>query len=221
MLSPRTKILQSVKRGLGRNREDQDIDKAFAELISHPVSKPALDSEDVLKRFITHAKISSANVFSFKSLSDAMDHLTEELQSQSVTPNIVHSPSADNFIGLNPDLPISAEISSENCWGICQAWAAIAETGTVVSTTHDNSAGLLFLVERLIMIVYAKDILAAQEDVWRAMRQRFKNTLPRTINLITGPSRTADVEQTLQLGAHGPRRVDYFIILEKTVGSRR
>jgi len=38
--------------------------------------------------------------------------------------------------------------------------------------------------------------------------------LPRSINLITGPSRSGDIEQTLQLGAHGPKRLLVVIVDE-------
>ena len=41
------------------------------------------------------------------------------------------------------------------------------------------------------------------EDAW---------DLPRAINIVSGPSRTADVEQTIQLGAHGPRRLHVLLL---------
>jgi hypothetical protein len=41
--------------------------------------------------------------------------------------------------------------------------------------------------------------------------------MPRTVNLITGPSRTGDIEQTIELGAHGPRRL--HIILDASAAS--
>jgi L-lactate utilization protein LutB len=42
--------------------------------------------------------------------------------------------------------------------------------------------------------------------------------MPRTVNLITGPSRSADIEQTLILGAHGPRRLHVIVVGEAAVG---
>ena len=49
-------------------------------------------------------------------------------------------------------------------------------------------------------------------DLWARLRMESRG-MPRALNLITGPSRTADVEQTIQLGAHGPRSV-HVILLE-------
>ncbi|MDN5850066.1 MAG: lactate utilization protein [Nitrococcus sp.] len=49
------------------------------------------------------------------------------------------------------------------------------------------------------------------EEVWERLLAQGER-MPRAVNLITGPSRTADVEQTMQLGAHGPRRVHLLLI---------
>ena len=57
----------------------------------------------------------------------------------------------------------------------------------------------------------AEKIYAAYEDAFDRVRVAHK-TLPRTLNFITGPSRTADVEQTIELGAHGPRRLHIIIV---------
>ena len=49
------------------------------------------------------------------------------------------------------------------------------------------------------------------EDAWAVLRARPEG-MPRATNIISGPSRTADVEQTIQLGAHGPRRVHVILV---------
>lgn len=58
-----------------------------------------------------------------------------------------------------------------------------------------------------MVLVDADRLVGHFEDAWVVLRERLGNDWPRVINLITGPSRTADVEQTMQLGAHGPRRL--------------
>ena len=63
-----------------------------------------------------------------------------------------------------------------------------------------------------IAVLRATDILAYSEDVWAKLRNKV-GSMPRTVNFITGPSRTGDVEQMLQLGAHGPRGL-HVILLE-------
>ena len=56
-----------------------------------------------------------------------------------------------------------------------------------------------------------EQIVAHIEDVWARLRAQSK-AMPRTVNMITGPSRTADIEQTIQLGAHGPRSLHVIIV---------
>ena len=57
--------------------------------------------------------------------------------------------------------------------------------------------------------------LSACEDweLWVRLRARYgKDRMPRTVNTITGPSRTGDIEQAMELGAHGPRRMHILVV---------
>ena len=98
--------------------------------------------------------------------------------------------------------------------GLSRAVAAVAETGTVVLTSGaDNPTSLAFLPETHIVVVKASDVAADYETAWAAIRNHFgKGQLPRTVNWITGPSRSADIEQTLLLGAHGPQRLHLIVV---------
>jgi L-lactate dehydrogenase complex protein LldG len=99
---------------------------------------------------------------------------------------------------------------------VSHAFAGVAETGTVVLTSgRDNPTTLNFLPDNHIVVVEAKDVVGDYETVWQRLRERFgAGNLPRTVNMITGPSRSADIEQTLILGAHGPRRLHVIIVEE-------
>jgi L-lactate dehydrogenase complex protein LldG len=89
-------------------------------------------------------------------------------------------------------------------------------SGTTGPTT------LNFLPETHIVVLAARDVAGCYEDAWDRLRAAHSETgnrktgdgaaLPRTVNLITGPSRTADIEQTIQLGAHGPRRLCIVLV---------
>ncbi len=90
--------------------------------------------------------------------------------------------------------------------------AAIAETGTLVFCSGPTSpTGLAILPETHVVVLQAADILDDMEAVWQHLQQR-SDFPPRSLNTISGPSRTADVEQTIQLGAHGPRRVHVLLL---------
>lgn len=92
---------------------------------------------------------------------------------------------------------------------VTEAFAAVAETGTVALLSSHSPTTLNFLPETHVVIVHRAQIAANLESVWEKLRQQ---AMPRTVNLITGPSRTADVEQTIQLGAHGPRRLHVILV---------
>jgi L-lactate dehydrogenase complex protein LldG len=94
--------------------------------------------------------------------------------------------------------------------------AAIAETGTLMLVSgEDTPTTLNFLPDTHIVVLRAGQVVAGYEDAWDLVRARAggdPQSWPRTVNLITGPSRTGDIEQRIQLGAHGPRRLHIVLV---------
>jgi L-lactate dehydrogenase complex protein LldG len=77
----------------------------------------------------------------------------------------------------------------------------------------ENPSTLNFLADNHIVVVSGKDMTGDYEAMWDKVRATFgKGRMPRTVNMITGPSRLADIEQTLLLGAHGPRRLHIIVV---------
>lgn len=99
---------------------------------------------------------------------------------------------------------------------ITGAFAGIAETGTLVMASGpDHPVSLNLLPDTHVVVLRESDIVAGYEDVWARLRARYgKDAMPRTVNTITGPSRTGDIEQTIELGAHGPRRMHIIVVRE-------
>ncbi len=92
------------------------------------------------------------------------------------------------------------------------AFAGIAETGTLLLRSGpDGPTTLNFMADTHIVLLPAKRIVGSYEDGWDLLRATGE-TMPRTINYITGPSRSGDIEQTMQIGAHGPLRLHIVII---------
>ena len=115
--------------------------------------------------------------------------------------------------------------------------AAVAETGTLLLVSGpDTPTTLNFLPDTHIVVLHAGQVVAGYEDGWDLLRARRvpdpapqageggspqsgdrvgaggPESWPRTVNLITGPSRTGDIEQQIQLGAHGPRRLHVLLV---------
>ncbi len=98
--------------------------------------------------------------------------------------------------------------------GLSHAEYGIVETGTLaLFSGPDNPTTLNFLPENHIVVVNQSDILPNYEEIWPLLRERYgQGVMPRAVNLITGPSRSADIEQTLLLGAHGPVRLHVILV---------
>jgi L-lactate dehydrogenase complex protein LldG len=93
------------------------------------------------------------------------------------------------------------------------AFAGIAETGTLMlPSSPERPVTLNLLADTEIAVLRASAIVGAYEEAWDKLRAEI-GAMPRNVMLITGPSRSADIEQTLELGAHGPRRL-YVVLVE-------
>jgi L-lactate dehydrogenase complex protein LldG len=100
----------------------------------------------------------------------------------------------------------------EDAIGITGAFCAVAETGTLVTLSSPGTpASVSLLPETHVAIVQRSRIVRGMEEVWQLVRKE-RGTLPRAVNFISGPSRTADIEQTVTLGAHGPYRVHIIVV---------
>lgn len=96
--------------------------------------------------------------------------------------------------------------------GITGAFCAIAETGTLVTVTGTQTPAVTSLLpETHIAVVAVSRIVRGMEEAWQLARDEL-GQLPRAVNFISGPSRTADIEQTVTLGAHGPYRVHVILV---------
>lgn len=105
-----------------------------------------------------------------------------------------------------------AEASDAVC--LSRAVGGVAETGTLFLTSGpDNPTSLNFLPDTHCVAIAADTIFGSFEEAWRSIRETHgRGKLPRTVNLVSGPSCSADIEQTIIRGAHGPRRLAVFIV---------
>jgi L-lactate dehydrogenase complex protein LldG len=95
--------------------------------------------------------------------------------------------------------------------GLSHAFGGVSETGTLILLSGpDNPTTVNFLPENHIVVVEASDLAANYEAIWARLRSN--GSMPRTVNMVTGPSRSADIEQTLILGAHGPVRLHIIVV---------
>jgi L-lactate dehydrogenase complex protein LldG len=96
--------------------------------------------------------------------------------------------------------------------GLQHAFAGIAETGTLMLPSGpERPTTVNLLPDTAMVLLRASRLVGAYEDAWDRLRAE-QGGMPRNVMLVTGPSRSADIEQTLELGAHGPRRLHILLV---------
>lgn len=126
------------------------------------------------------------------------DRLAQLDWKKASTLKVLHGPAEDNDLAC-----------------LTHAVSGVAETGTVVLTSSaDNPTSLNFMPDHSIVLVDGKTIDASYEDGFDRIRKNQPKDapLPRSINFITGPSRTADIEQVIYFGAHGPKYLHVIVV---------
>lgn len=91
--------------------------------------------------------------------------------------------------------------------GISSGEAGLAETGSVVISSGPGKSRLATLLPPVHIAILSTSKLTSDLFTWTAARQ---TAPPSNITLVSGPSKTADIEQTMAIGVHGPKR---FIVI--------
>src|SRR5271167_1285027 len=226
MTAAREQILSGIRSSLKRGRLDPGREAEFrARVTAHrrnliPARASALDHRARIDLFVAMAEEVQATVAPVNSFAAVPETVARYLAEENRAAELVLAPdpSLDDIPwDARPLLRIRrGRAETGDAVSLTPCFAAIAETGTVMLiSAADTPTTLNFLPDTHIVLVYADQVVATYEDGWD--RLRVGDGLPRTINFITGPSRTGDIEQRIELGAHGPRRLHIILVdnLEK------
>lgn len=167
--------------------------------------------EEATRQFVAKARAVNMTLSPLESIEDLPGALAEELRRRNLPPEIrtgAEPVFALNWGELNHT---SGPGRIEEPATLTRAEFGIAETGSLVfASGRENPVTLNFLGETHFALLDADDIVGGFEELWANWRARGLN--PRTVNFITGPSRSADIGQVLQLGAHGPVALHVFLL---------
>lgn len=178
-------------------------------------------SEDIVSLFKTNLEKAASMVHTAQNEQEATHVISTYLEENNLTQELVcgDNPELTSLTNKLKDTNISIITGStdgSHLVGLSSADAGIAETGTLALTSGTNNPTRInYLVDHHIIIIKRKRIVGLMEEAWRQIYQEDKNAkrqIPRATNFISGPSRTADIEQTIQLGAHGPRALLVIIL---------
>lgn len=214
-------VMERVRTALGRGEDSGARETVTARLAaSAPTLLPAradLEPAERLQLFMDQATAVQADVERIGSFADLPEVIAGYLRRHNLPMRLVKAiderlDEADWSSGL---LEVrEGRPETDDPVGLTTAFAGIAETGTLMLTSDaDHPTTLAFLPETAIVTLAADRVTRAYEDALHAFRE-VGSDLPRSINLITGPSRSGDIEQTLQLGAHGPKRLLIVLVDE-------
>ena len=222
-MNSRDTTLATIRKSLGKAGDDPARVAAVKERLEGTPTgvipeRGRLEPAARVDLFQEMAEYVSASVTRVENAADVPDAIAAFLRERNLPQSLIHG--GDEWIaGLPWDRQPNMERKqgradgSEHV-GFSRAVAGVAETGTLLLYSGvANPTTINFLPEVHVVAIDAADIESDYEAAWARLRERFgKGILPRTVNMVTGPSRSADIEQTLLLGAHGPRRLHILII---------
>ena len=216
-------ILQRLKTKL--NRENNPTTEARLHLQTSPANIIPARGADNLKNkvqnFIKEAQKVDATATQIKSINELPKTIIDYLASQNLPMEIRIAASLVDVSWLNqPLLTVEAGRAEESdLVGVSCAFAGVAETGTLIYLSgKENPSTLHLLPPTHIAVLKAKDIEGNYESVLARVRHVSQDglksafSLPRAVSWVTGPSRSGDIEQTLLLGVHGPKRLHIVVI---------
>lgn len=211
MSQSRSEILKNIRSSLEKKGKSPDIGPWRPD---HPRPRRSLaESQDLVERFVAEAERVDARVERLAARSDLPGAIRALKERDGLEGPLRVAPVLD---GLELDGAAWGRAEPGDAIGLSEAFAAVAETGTLVLVSGPGTPTTLnFLPDTHLVVLAASKILPGYEESWGAIREAFPDGPPRCINWITGPSRTADIEQTLLLGAHGPRNL-YVLLIDDT-----
>lgn len=220
MSDAKAQILAGLKRSLARDERPLD-ETALAERASGPrpglipARARGLDRRGLVALFEAYAKEVACTVAHAARKDDVPEEVASYLRGQNLPAEFVQAPDVllDSIPWTKrPTLKVKRGTpDGSEMVGIGRAQAGIAETGTLMVCSGARSpATINFLPETEIVVLPADAVVGAMEDALAQVRK--SGAMPRTINFITGPSRTGDIEQRIEMGAHGPRRLHIVIV---------
>jgi len=225
-MTARDDILGGIRRGLGRGRlADGAAGAVEARLAEHkrnliPARAAALDPPARVELFVAMAEAVQASVARVASERDVPAEVARFLAAENLPAELTVAP--DSALDALPwaERPLlqirRGKAEPGDAVSLTPCLAGIAETGTLMLVSGEGTPTTLnFLPDTHIVMLRAGEVVATYEDGWDLLRGRPGERpaeLPRTVNFITGPSRTGDIEQKIELGAHGPRRLHVILV---------
>jgi len=222
MTSARTELFSSIRRSLAVKGDERTRLQIVAERLDRAPkgvipARGQVSGEALVEVFRAQAEAALATVRVVDSGAEVPRAVAEFLRDHNLPatlrmgddPRLKAMPWGETALEMSQGPSDGGDLNA-----VSHALAGVAESGTAVMVSGpENPSTLNFLPDNHIVVIAAKDIAGDYERVFAKLRATYgKGQMPRTVNFITGPSRSGDIEQTLLLGAHGPRRLHLVVV---------
>lgn len=215
MSAAREKVIARIRSALGRGEPNDvqtaELDERMARHSRHV--EPAFD-EPLQQRFRQKLEAAEASFAALDTLAGVGPEIERYLEAADLEKRLVTS--GDKLLAAI-EWPSSIDArqwatGDDDQVSLTMAYCGIAETGTLMLISGEqNPIRLNFLPDYHIVVLKANQLLPRMEDAWDNLRESVTR-MPRTVNFISGPSKTADIEQTVEYGAHGPRCLHVILV---------
>ena len=215
-MTARERVLGAVRSAVRRDPAEadsrrQEIERRLAAREAHV--RPPVEG-DLVARFAEKVKLVASTFASVPGIEGVSRAVADYLDERGLGKEIVVT--TDSFleqVRWSNEFAVARRAADPgDCVSVTGAFAGVAETGTLVFVSdRETPTTLNFLPETHVAVLARDRLVAHPEDVWAVLRAE-RPASPRTVNFITGPSRTGDIELQLELGAHGPRRLHVLLV---------
>ena len=216
-------MLTAIRRGLKRGALPPDQQAMLrGRLASHPrhliPARSRLPHGEQVSLFISNVEKEFGTVTQVADLDAVPGAVVDYLAAQNLPGRVVMAPHPELQAipwSARPLLDIrEGRAQASDGVSVQHGFAGIAETGTLMlPSSAERPVTLNLLAETEIVVLRQAAIVGAYEEAWDRLRVEV-GAMPRNVMLVTGPSRSADIEQTLELGAHGPRRLHVVLVAD-------
>ncbi|GAC1337480.1 MAG: lactate utilization protein [Acetobacteraceae bacterium] len=224
-------VLGAIRRGLRRGELPADQQAMLRTRLARPPrhlipARSQVPRQDQITLLVRNIEKEFGTVTRVVDADAVPDAVADYLAAQNLPSELAMSPHPELQAlpwSRRPMLQIrEGRAEASDLVSVQHAFAAVAETGTLVLPSGpDRATTINLLPDTAIVVLRASRVVGAYEDAWDLLRAERPGQpfMPRNVMLVTGPSRSADIEQTLELGAHGPRRL-HVVLIEDEPGAR-
>jgi L-lactate dehydrogenase complex protein LldG len=214
-------MLVAIRRGLRRGPLPEDQAAMLrGRLLSHPrhlvPARSLVSHDERVALFIANVEKEFGSVARVADLDAVPEAIASYLATQNLPTDIVMAPHPELQSiawARHPLLRLrEGHAEASDMVSLQHAFAGIAESGTLMFPSGpERPTTLNLLADTEIVLLRASRLVGCYEEAWDLLRAEAR-TIPRNVMLVTGVSRSADIEQTLELGAHGPRRLHVLLV---------